>query len=368
MKEDPLLWQLLLQLILILINAVFASAEIALISLNPTKLQKQSEQGNKQAKRLLSITSQPENFLATIQVGITLAGFLGSAFAAENFSGKLVLFLSRYDTPISLATIKTLSLIIITIVISFFTMVLGELVPKRIAMKKSESIANALSFFILLVSKILSPAVWFLTNATKGLLFLFRIDPKSEEGEITEEEILLMVDAGSEKGAIEKSEKEIINNVFEFDDRTASDLMTHRLDTIILSIKDTDAAWKNTIIKSGFSYYPVCGETFDEVLGVLCARDYLLIKEDTPPRDIVMQRAVHTAEFVPGTVKTDVLLKKMKQKRAYFAVVLDEYGGLAGVISVTDLIESLVGSLGFDEQTAPAKTTGALFGQFATQQ
>ncbi|MDR2841608.1 MAG: hemolysin family protein [Spirochaetaceae bacterium] len=349
MKDDPLLWQLSLQVILILVNAVFASAEIALISLNTLKLQKSANEGDRRACRLLKLKSQPENFLATIQVGITLAGFLGSAFAADNFSEKLVRLMERFYGIVPVATLKTVSLIIITLIISFFTMVLGELVPKRLAMKKTEEIAYSLSFFLWLISKILSPAVWVLTNATRSLLYLFRLDPKAEEDTLTEEEIRLMVSASSEKGEIEESEKEIINNVFEFDDRIASDVMTHRLDTIMLSVKDDDAAWKKNIIENGYSYYPVCGETFDEVLGVLSTRDYLL--QDDCSRKNIMEKAVHPALFVPHTLKTDMLLKKMKLCHNYFALVLDEYGGFTGVVSATDLVESLVGDLGFDDET-----------------
>ncbi|GMO38200.1 MAG: hemolysin family protein [Termitinemataceae bacterium] len=349
MKEDPLLFQILLQLILILINAVFAAAEIALISLNSQKLQKLSESANKnskRAKRLLVLKNTPEDFLATIQVGITLAGFLGSAFAADAFSDKLINFITQFNIPISIATIKTFSLIVITIIISFVTMVLGELVPKRIAMKKSESIALALSFFLLCISKILTPAVRLLTAATRGLLFLLHLDSKDDGETVTEEEILLMVDASSEKGEIEQSEKEIINNVFEFDDRIASDIMTHRLDTVMLNIKDSDDAWEKAIIENEYSFYPVCGETFDDIRGVLSTRDFLLLKNRN--RKNVMEKAVHPALFVPHTVKTDMLLKKMKQNHNYFAIILDEYGGLAGLVSVTDLIESLVGDLGFE--------------------
>ncbi|GMO47884.1 MAG: hemolysin family protein [Termitinemataceae bacterium] len=347
MSEDPLLYKLGLQFILILINAVFASAEIALISVNTNKLQKYAASGDKRAKRLLFIKNKPEKFLATIQLGITIAGFLGSVFAADSFSDNFVDLMRKIDLPFRASAIKTISLITITIIISFFTMVLGELLPKRIAMKKPEQLAYTLSFFLFLISKILSPAVWILTQTTRGLLFLLRFDPKEDEDTVTEEEILLMVDASSEKGQIEQSEKEVITNIFEFDDKIASDVMTHRLEAVLLNTKDSDETWENTIIENAYSYYPVCGETFDEVLGVLSSRDFLLLSDRT--RKNVMDNAVHPALFVPHTVKTDVLLKKMKQHHNYFVLVLDEYGGLAGLVSITDLLESIVGDLGFED-------------------
>lgn len=248
--SDPLLWQLLLQLFLILVNAVFACAEIALISVNENKLEKDAETGNKNAKRLLGLKAQPEKFLATIQVGITFAGFLGSAFAADNFAGKLANFFSDKNIPFSISTIRTGSLIVITVLLSFFTMVLGELVPKRIAMRKAEKMAYAMTAFLWLISKIFSPAVWFLTAATNGILYLLHIDPKEEDAPVTEEDIRLLVDAGSLNGAIEENEKNIIQNVFEFDDRRVSEIMTHRKETVILWLKDESEVWDNAIIET----------------------------------------------------------------------------------------------------------------------
>ncbi|GMO58105.1 MAG: hemolysin family protein [Termitinemataceae bacterium] len=346
MKSDPIYIQLLVQFVLIFINAVFACAEIALISLNSQRLQKEAEGGSKKAKRLLALKSNPDNFLGTIQVGITLAGFLGSAFAADSFSQKLSGAIAVFNLPISASAIRTISLVIITIILSFFTMVLGELLPKRIAMKEPQKFAYSLSFFLFAISKMFAPIVSLLTNATRGLLFLFHFDTKDAADTVSEEEILLMVDAGSESGTIEQNEKQIINNVFEFDDKTAKDVMTHRLEAIILSTKNSDDEWEKIIIENHYSHYPVCGETFDEVLGVLKTRDFLLLKDKS--RQSVMTGAVDPALFVPTTIKTDVLLKKMKQHRSYFALVIDEYGGLAGLVSITDLMEFLVGDLGFE--------------------
>lgn len=352
MGEDPLLWQLLLQLILILVNAIFACAEIAVITINDSKLDRLASAGNKKAARLQSLTSQPSKFLATIQVGITLAGFLGSAFAAENFSGKLAGYFASAGSPIPLETLETVSLIVVTLILSFFTLVLGELVPKRIAMKNAERLALAMSGLIYAISKIFAPLVWLLTKSTNGLLRLLRIDPNTNEEGVTEEEIRMMVDVGSEKGTIDADEKEIINNVFEFDDITAEEVMTHRVDVSILWLQEDAEAWDETINGSDHSRYPICDESKDDVVGVLYAKDYFRLSDRS--RENVMKRAVRPAQFVPDSVRADILFRNMRARRNHFAVVLDEYGGMCGVVTINDLLEQLVGNLS-DDMTSPAE-------------
>ena len=218
--------QILLQLILIALNAIFACAEIAVISSNETRIDKLAEQGNKPAKRLQALQNRPAQFLATIQVAITLSGFLGSAFAADHFSEALVQLLVSWGVAIPQATLQTISVVLITILLSFLTLVFGELVPKRIAMRKAEPIALGISGMIQVLAKLCSPLVWLLTAATNGVLRLFRIDPNAEEEEISEENIRMMADAGSEKGVIAAEENEMIQNVFAFNDWTAEEIMT----------------------------------------------------------------------------------------------------------------------------------------------
>ena len=260
-EKDPIIWQLILQVILILLNAVFACAEIAVISMNDNKLAKLAASGDKRAIRLAKLTNQPARFLATIQVGITFAGFLGSAFAADNFSGKLTAWLISIGVSIPEATLDTISLVLITIVLAYFTLVLGELVPKRVAMRKADKLALAISGFISAVSKIFAPVVWFLTVSTNGLLRLFGIDPNAEDDEVTEEEIRMLVDAGSERGAIDPEEKDMIQNIFEFDDTFASDIMTHRTEVSVLWMDETDEEWAKTINESRYFRLPdLCGE------------------------------------------------------------------------------------------------------------
>ena len=230
---------LLFQLFLIFLNAIFACAEIAVISINDNKLKRMADSGDKRASRLISLTAQPAKFLATIQIGITLAGFLGSAFAADNFSDRIVYWLISLGVTLSPKTLDVLSVIGITLILSYVTLILGELVPKRIAMNYAEKIGLAMSGLIYLIAKIFSPLVWFLTASTNAVLHLLHINPEEKNDEVTEEEIRIMVEAGSQNGTIDDIEKSIIHNVFEFDDITAEEVMTHRTDVTFLDIDDS---------------------------------------------------------------------------------------------------------------------------------
>ncbi len=340
---DTVIWQLLLQLILIALNAVFACAEIAVISINDIKLQQLDAQGDKRATRLLKLTEQPAKFLATIQVAITLSGFLGSAFAADNFSDKLVNLLLRLNVPIPEATLDSISVVLITLILSFLTLVLGELVPKRIAMQKAEKLGLAMANMISFFARIFAPVVWLLTASTNGVLRLFGIDPDAEEEENSEEEIRMMVDAGSKLGTIDIEEREMIQNVFEFDDISVDEFATHRTDIEVLWTEDDEYIWEDTIYSTGFSLYPVCDSTVDNVIGVLNVKDYFRYKDGG--RESVMANAVKAPYFVPETLTADVLFKQMKQKRNRFAVLLDEYGGVSGIVTMNDLLEQIVGDL-----------------------
>ena len=346
-KGELILWQVLLQIVLILINAVFSCAEIAVISMNDNKLAKLSASGDKRAIKLSKLTKQPARFLATIQVGITFAGFLASAFAAQNFSSAVVNLFINLGVNISKTTLNNISVIIITIILSYFTLIFGELVPKRIAMKRAEKLALAMAGLIHFISKVFAPIVFILTASTNGILRLIGIDPHSADEEVTEEEIRMMVDAGSEKGAINPNEKEMIQNIFEFDNKTAGDVMTHRTEVFLLWLDETDEQWEEIITESKHSMYPVCDESADNIIGVLNAKDYFRLKDKN--RENIMSNAVKTAIFVPETVRTDVLFRNMKKSRNHFAVVMDEYGGMNGVITMSDLLEQLVGDLEDDD-------------------
>ena len=348
---DSLIWQLLLQLFLIFLNAVFACAEIAVLSVNELSLKRLANEGNKRAVRLQKLTSHPAKFLATIQVAITLSGFLGSAFAADNFSELIVNGLIKIGAKIPPATLHTLSVILITIILSYITLVFGELVPKRIAMKKTERIALGLSAPVTFISKLFAPIVWLLTVSTNGILRLLGISPEAEEEEVTEEEIRFMVDVGSENGAIDVSEKEIINNVFEFDDISLDELCTHRTEISMLWSDESDKQWEETITQSRHSMYPVCGESVDDIIGVLSTKDYFRLKDKS--RESVMHRAVRPAYFVPESISAAVLFANMKKTHNYFAVVLDEHGGMSGIVTMMDLLEQIVGDFEYDDDPEP---------------
>ncbi len=337
---------IILQIVLIALNAIFACAEIAVLSINETKLERMAEQGNRRAKRLFRLTREPARFLATIQVAITLSGFLGSAFAADNFSEPLVDWIVSLGVSLPRATLDSAAVILITLILSFFTLVFGELVPKRVAMKKAEKLGLGISGLVSAIAAIFRPIVWFLSISTNGVLRLLGIDPNEVDEQVNEEEILMMVDAGSEKGAIDEQEKEFIQNVFEFDDLTADEIAVHRTEVTILWVEDDMDQWAATIHDSRHTLYPVCEDSADNVIGILNAKDYFRL--DDKSRENVMAEAVREPFFVPATIKADVLFRKMKKTRNIMAIVLDEYGGMVGIITLNDLIEQLVGDLGED--------------------
>lgn len=338
-----LLWQLLLQFFLIALNAVFACAEIAVVSVNELKLERLAAKGDKRAIRLQTLIQQPARFLATIQVAITLSGFLGSAFAADNFSKKLVELLLKTGVPVSAETLSTISVIIITLILSYFTLVFGELVPKRIAMKNAEKLALSMASMVYHISRFFAPLVSLLTASTNGILRLFGIDPNSEEDAVTEEDIRILVDAGSEKGMIEHSERDLIQNVFEFNDITAEEIATHRTDIVLLWKNESIDQWDETIRKYDYSRFPVCGESVDDVLGVLSSRTYWRLPSHDA--EFVWTHAVTPAYFVPESVRADVLFHNLKTTGNRFAIVLDEYGGMTGIVTMSDLVEQLLGDI-----------------------
>ena len=340
--------QLLLQVCLILLNAFFAATEIAVISLNTTKLRKMAEEGDKTAPRLLRLANEPSNFLSTIQIGITLAGFLGSAFAADSFSEYLVNWV-YYDlgfTSLSLATLDTLALIVITLILSYFTLVFGELVPKRIAMQRPLQVARISAGVVSALAVVMKPVIWFLSVSTNGMLRLLHMKTEAEEETVTEEEIRMMVDLGQEKGTIEADEKEWIENVFAFNDTTVYDVMIHQSDVVAISAGATTEEIVHTIYQSGLSRFPVYEKDIHHILGILNARDFLLNMNEPQPR--TLPSLLRPAYFVPETLRAALLFRDMQKKKLHFAVVVDEYGETSGIVTMEDLIEEVLGNI-YDE-------------------
>ncbi|MBQ6893699.1 MAG: HlyC/CorC family transporter [Clostridia bacterium] len=340
-----ILLQLLLQFVLIGLNAFFACAEIAVLSVNDAHLAQLMEQGDKKAMRIARFKNDSASFLATIQVAITLSGFLGSAFAADNFSGVLTDLLAKV-IHIDVEVIDSISVILVTLILSYFTLVLGELVPKRLAMKRAESLALSMSGVIRVISICFQPVVAFLSVSTNVVLRLFGIDPNAEDETVYEDDIKDLVDQGSRVGEIDSDEREIIHNLFEFDDISVGELATHRTDLTVLFLEDSMEDWHNTIITSSFSYFPVCGDTTDDVVGVLSVKKYHAL--DDKSRDSVMNNAVSEPCFVPAGMRADALFKQMKKSKKHFVVVLDEYGGVSGIATMKDLIAQIVGD--FDDE------------------
>ncbi len=336
--------QIIVLAILILINAFFAATEIAFISLNDAKIEKQAKEGNKKAKQIKKMLREPSKFLATIQIGITLAGFLSSAFAADAFADDLAPMLQNL-MPLGLAVWRNISIILITIILSYFSLIFGELVPKRLAMRNSEKIAFGTIGIIRAISMITAPFVKLLTASTNGVSKLFGISGTDEET-VTEEEIRMMVDVGEEKGSIKEEEKELINNVFEFNDKVVSEIMIHRKDIYAIDINsDIDNILKE-LDEYKYSRIPVYEENIDNIVGMLFIKD--LLANVNKKEKVKIAKIIREPYFVSENKPIDELFRDLQKNKHQLAIVLDEYGGTAGLVTMEDIIEELVGNI-FDE-------------------
>lgn len=338
--------QLIILVVLILLNAFFAATEIAFISLNDAKIEKQAKEGNKKAKQIEKMLKEPSKFLATIQIGITLAGFLSSAFASDAFAEKLAPVLYNLIPIISIGAWKSISIIIITIILSFFTLVFGELVPKRLAMKNYEKISFATIGFIRTLAILTSPFVKLLTVVTNAVSKLFGVG-ENEEELVTEEEIKMMVDQGEEKGTIQEEEKELINNVFEFNDITVSEIMRHRKDIFAVDINISNEELMQELSKEEYRYsrIPVYDETIDEIKGILYVKDVL---KNINKKSFRVKNVVKDAYFVSQNRLINEVFKELKKNKKQIAIIVDEYGGTAGLVTMEDILEELVGDI-YDE-------------------
>ena len=340
--------QILLQIILIALNAFFAATEIAVISLNEKKVRALAEDGNKKAVKMLKIIEEPTQFLSTIQIGITLAGFLGSAFAADNFAEVLSAAISKAFNLSADNTkiINTVAVVLVTLILSYFTLIFGELVPKRIAMKHKEKLANSVCGIISFLAAVLKPIIWFLTISTNAVLRIVGIDPHEKEEPVSEEDIVLMLDAGADEGSLDHDDIEYIKNVFKLDKMTAEDVMTPRKSVISISYDASDKEILEIIEEESYSRIPVYEDNPDKIIGILHACDYLLKRNE---KNFNLKSILHTPVFVPETVSLDVLFKDMQTDHNHLAVVVNEYGETSGIVTMEDILEEIVGEI-WDER------------------
>ncbi len=349
-----MLKQLLLQIVLIALNAFFAATEIAVISLNEKKVQALADEGDKKAKTMLKIIQEPTKFLSTIQIGITLAGFLGSAFAADNFAERVAAFFIRVFniSERHADTMNTVAVIAVTLILSYFTLILGELVPKRVAMKHKEKLAGAVCGVISFLAKVLNPIIWFLSVSTNGVLRLLGINPHEKEAPVSEEDIVLMLDAGADEGSLDEDDIQYIKNVFKLDRMTAESVMTPWKSVVCLTVNATDAEIVDMIEKEGYSRVPVYDEEDNHIIGILHVRDYLLARDELLSRgekSINLRDIIHAPVFVPDTMNLDTLFKDMQTDHTHLVIVVDEYGETVGIVSMEDILEEIVGEI-WDER------------------
>ncbi len=337
--------QILVIVLLILLNGFFAASEIAFISLNDAKIDVLSKDGDKKANKIKDMLVNPSKFLATIQIGITFAGFLSSAFASETFASELAPILNHWVPSISLATWNNIAIIVITIILSYFTLIFGELVPKRIAMKYGEKIAFSTIGIIRFISIVTAPFVKFLTFSTNVVSRAFGVSETDEET-VTEEEIRMMVDVGEEKGTIDVEEKNMINNVFEFNDKVVSEIMVPRTEIYAL---DGDMTLSEVLEEIAehitYSRIPIYDETIDNIIGIAYIKDIML---STKNKNTKIKNLVKDAYLVPETKLVNELFKELRKNTKQMAIVIDEYGGTSGIVTMEDIVEEIVGEI-YDE-------------------
>lgn len=356
---ETIVTRLLILGLLVLTNAFFAASEIAIISLNDTKLRKMASQGHVRAKLLAALLKEPSRFLATIQVGVTLSGFLASAFAAESFAKDTAAWLG--STIPSIAGVSyPLAIGSITLVLAYFSLVFGELVPKRIAMQYPDAISMAVVPLLALVARLTAPFVHLLSFSTNLVAGIFGVTREANQERVTEEEIRMVVDEGQEKGVIRATEKAMINNILEFDNTEVTELMIHRSEIIALPDNATLATTLETVTREKFTRLPVYQGNLDNILGILHVKDLLQFVATGKPEEFELKKLLRPASLIPFCKKTDELFHQMQRDKNHMAIVVDEYGGTAGLVTMEDLVEEIVGSIQdeYDEEEAEFIKTG----------
>ena len=340
-----LLVYIIILIILILVNGFFSASEMAMVTLNDAKLKLAAEDGNRKAKQVQKLLSQPTRFLSSIQVGVTIAGFLTSAVGADQLAPPLAGALHSIMPTVSPDLLHSIMLILITLVLSFISIVLGETVPKRIAMHNPERLAYSFAPALLFCYKLSTPIVFLLSKSTNGVLRLCGINPNEQAEEVSEEEIMLMVDVGKERGVIEESQKEMIAGIFEFDDTTAGEAMTHRTEVVALSKESSIEDVISCGVQEGFSRIPIYEDDLDNIIGVVYVKDFLKYVGKDIGEDAGIEESIRPALYIPQSLKLREVFAKLTDNRMQMAVVVDEYGGTAGIITMEDVLESIVGKM-----------------------
>ena len=352
---DTVLPSLFLQVILIASNAFFAMSEFAVVSVNPQKMKRLAEGGSKPAARLLVITEAPSDFLATIQVGVTLSGFLASAAAADSFADPLVSALSFIPIPAS--TLRGVTVFLITIILSYFMLIFGELAPKRIAMKNPDGVALKVVGVIWALNKVCKPVIKLIAASTNLVLRPLGIGPASDEEPVAEEDILMMVEAGEETGTVDEREHEMIKNSFEFDDRKVSEIMTHRTDVVGVPVTATLQDIVALQAENRFSRIPVYKEDLDDIVGAVFVKDLVPLLEPGRYADATPEKYMRSVLYVPEGMTCSNLLHAFQKARVHLAIVVDEYGGTEGMVTMEDLLETIVGDLDDEHEDDNAVVT-----------
>ncbi len=349
MLDTKAIGLLIVLIVLILVNAFFAASEMAIVSIKRVRLETLASQGNKKAKAVLKVLDDPNNFLSTIQVAITLAGFLSSAIAAAYLESPLSQLLIGYGLSSNGAT--TLAIVIITIILSYFSLVFGELIPKRIALQKSETVAFKSIYVIVFVSKITSLFVKLLSVSTNFFMRILKIDTNTIEEKVTEEEINKLLEIGTKHGLINESGKEMIESIFLFDDKLAKEVMTPRTNIFCIDIEKSFPDVAKEFFEVNYSRVPVYQGEIDNIIGVLHLKDLIRKAYDVGFENVKIKDILQEAYFVSEHKKIDVLFKELQANQKHMAFLIDEYGVLSGIVTIEDLIEEIVGEIEdeFDE-------------------
>jgi len=344
MPNSNILVQLILIVVLILINAFFASAKMAIISLNKNKIKYLAQDGNKKAQLLLKFIEEPTKFLSTIQVGVTLAGFFSSAYAATAIANRLTPVLSDMSMPYS----EGVALVVITIGLSYVTLVFGDLFPKRIALHNSQAIAMFCVVPILYVSKLVTPFVSLVSGSTNILVRITGLGHENIEEKLSKEEIKSLIEVGQEHGVINETEKEMINNIIEFDDKLAREVMTPRTDVFMIDINDHSSECLDDLLDGKYSRVPVFEGDVDNIIGILHMKDFMVEARKSGFENVDVKNILHPPFFVQENKNIDELFKELKSSKNHMAMLIDEYGGFSGVVTTEDITEEIMGNI-YDE-------------------